>query len=309
MATQEEIEFVYDDLDEMWRARLGEHADITAAFFNGDFRKTLEQAQRDKHNWIFENVGFEPGHRIIDIGCGWGPILKAVKERDGQAIGLTLSPKQVKACKRAGLDARLCDWKDLVLDKIGKFDAVISIGAFEHFCSVEEFLAGEQDKVYGDFFNLCSDLLAENGRLFLQTMTWGTCLPWGERKPTLKDIKECSFKAPKKSDERVLAAVMAFFPGSWIPRDIDHLIPLAQPHFDLITSNDGRLDYIQTLTEWGKKWSFPKIGLQDSIRIMYKYLTAGKAYRGKLECIRNNCIREVFIRNLFGHQRMFFQKR
>ena len=75
-------------MDEIFRLSFGEHADLTCAMFHGDFSKTLAQAQRDKHEYILEGIGFKPGMRVLDIGSGFGPMLKAVQERSGQGIGL-----------------------------------------------------------------------------------------------------------------------------------------------------------------------------------------------------------------------------
>jgi len=106
-------------------------------------------------------------------------------------------------------------------------------------------------------FRTCCDLLVDKGILYLQTMTWGKNLPWGVREPSCEDIKRCSLQAPYKTDERVLASVRMFFPGSWIPRDHKHIEKNAEPYFDVLMISDGRLDYIKTLTEWEKAWYVP----------------------------------------------------
>lgn len=310
MGTQKDVEFAYDDIDGLWRLSFGEHADISAAYYNGEYGKSLEQAQRDKHEWIFEGVGFKPGYRILDIGCGWGPMLKAIKELGGEGLGLTLSSKQFAACKRHNLKVLLRDWKDLKKGELGRFDAVVSIGAFEHFCSIEEYLEGKRDSIYGDFFRICHNLLGENGKLFLQTMTWGKNLKWGDCEPTVEYIDSCTIRKPYKSDERTLALFRAFFPGAWLPRDLQHIKKLASPDFDLISSSDGRLDYVKTVTEWEKMWYTPQKGKWLlKANAFLRYLFGGSAYRAKMQCIKENAIREVFIRDLFGHQRMFFKRR
>jgi len=310
MATQKDIVFTYDDLDQLWRISLGEHADISAAYYNGDYSKSIEQAQMDKHEWILKGTGFKPGCRVLDIGCGWGPMLKAIKDRGGYGVGLSLSPKQVEVCRQNGLNVILRDWKELQLGELGKFEVVLSIRSFEHFCSLEEYLEGKRDDIYDCFFHTCFDLLVDKGRLYLQTMTWGKNLPWGVREPSAEDIKRCSLQAPYKTDERVLASVRMFFPGSWIPRDHKHVEKLAEPYFDVLMKSDGRLDYIKTLTEWEKAWYVPhRKKIIPRIIMWLSPLFRGKEYRAKMRCLKENDIREVFIRDLFGHQRIFFQKK
>ena len=139
----------------------------------------------------------------------------------------------------------LRDWKELQPGELGNFDVVISIGSFEHFCSVEEYFEGKRDEIYDCFFRTCYELLVVKGRLYLQTMTWGKNLPWGDREPTAEDEKRCSLRAPYKSDERILASVRTFFPCSWIPRDHHHIERIAEPYFDLLVTSDGRLDYVK----------------------------------------------------------------
>src|SRR5262249_28760518 len=154
-----------------------------------------------------------------DIGCGWGPIVQAARDRGARAVGLTLSTKQAEACRRNGLEVHVLDWKDLTPDTFGQFDGIACIGAFEHFCSREEYEAGRQDEIYGRFFQLCHDLLPPGGRLYLQTMLWG---------PRFRGAEGVEVSAPRGSDERVLAVLGRFYPGSWLPRDADHVVDVAR---------------------------------------------------------------------------------
>lgn len=313
MATQKDIAYTYDDLDEMWPLILDNpYADITCAYYNDGYSKSLLQAQRDKHAWIFESVGFERGDKLIDIGCGWGPMLNAVRERGGHGVGLTLSPKQAEACRRQELEVYLLDWKELDPTQFGKFKTVVSLGAFEHFCSAEEFLAGQQEKIYKDFFKLCYNLLGDGNFLYLQTMTWGQLLPWGNTKPTLQEFEEkyATVKAPKFSDEWILGYLRAFFPGSWLPDSKEQIVRVAAPYFELVNASDGRLDYIQTITEWLKAWYAPKTGKTwVKLKLLPNLILQGRPYWHRLKSIEEKAAREVFIRNIFGHQRMFFRKR
>src|SRR5918998_6569556 len=235
MATRQEIEATYNYMDEIFRLSLGETGDLTCAMYDGDFSKTLAQAQKDKHDYVLNALNFHAGFRMLDIGCGWGPMLRAAKARGGHGIGLTLSTKQAEACSRNGLEAYVKDWKDVSVETFGKFDGVVSLGAFEHFCSVEEYLAGKQEQIYQDFFKLCCDLLPKGGRLYLQTMMWGK---------NATEYKDISLNASKGSNEYILAVLGKFFPGSWLPSGEEQLIRVAEPYLRVVSLNNGRRDYI-----------------------------------------------------------------
>ena len=65
------------------------------------------------------------------------------------------------------------DAREVDVDRFGAFDAVASLGAFEHFCSPEDYEAGNQEQIYRDLFANVSGLLPPGGRFYLQTMVWG----------------------------------------------------------------------------------------------------------------------------------------
>ena len=89
---------------------------------------------------------------MLDLGCGWGPLLDYVRRRGGTGVGVTLSSAQAAACRRHGLDVHVADAREVTRETFGSFDAVASLGAFEHFCSPEEYRAGRQDEVYRELF-------------------------------------------------------------------------------------------------------------------------------------------------------------
>jgi cyclopropane-fatty-acyl-phospholipid synthase len=174
MANKHDIDFTYTTLDSIFRMSIGETADFSAAMYNGDFNLSLKDAQLAKHAFITDQLHIHQGSRVIELGSGWGPFLKYIKEKKGaMGIGLTLSDGQYNACKKNGFDVYIKDCRTVKPADFGTFDAAVSIGAFEHFCSLEEYKAGLQEKVYNDFFKTVADLLPSGGRVFLQTMTFG----------------------------------------------------------------------------------------------------------------------------------------
>src|SRR3954451_20603539 len=142
MAERADLEFTYSLIDRIFRLSLGELADFSGAKYDGDFSLSLEEAQRRKHDYVAEQIGIGPDRRVLDLGCGWGPLLDYIRSRDATGVGVTLSSAQAAGCRRNAPDVHVEDARRVGRDPSGQFDAVASLGAFEHFCSPEEFRAG-----------------------------------------------------------------------------------------------------------------------------------------------------------------------
>src|SRR5689334_1533740 len=123
MADRDDLEFTYSLIDRMFRLSLGELADFSGAKYDGDFSLTLEQAQHRKHDYVAEQIGIGPGQRVLDLGCGWGPLLDAIRARGGIGVGVTLSSAQAESCRRHDLDVHLADARQLTREQFGPFDA------------------------------------------------------------------------------------------------------------------------------------------------------------------------------------------
>ena len=95
--------------------------------------KNLDEAQEAKLGLVCKKAGLKQGMKVLDIGCGWGSFAKYAAERyDVEVVGITVSKEQVeyaiKSCKGLPVEIRLQDYRDVD----GSFDAVVSIGMFEH---------------------------------------------------------------------------------------------------------------------------------------------------------------------------------
>jgi len=244
MAGRKDIDFSYTVTDRVIRLALGELADFSGAKYDGDFSLTLEQAQRRKHEYVAEQIGIKPGRRVLDLGCGWGGLLDYIRRVGATGLGVTLSSAQVTACRRHGLDVYLEDAREVTRERFGPFDAVASLGAFEHFCSPDDHRAGRQEEVYRRFFERVAGVLPEKGRFYLQTMVFGR---------NMIDVDEIDRNAPRDSDAWYLAMMGAAFPGSFLPFGKEQIIRCAAPSFRLVSAESGRLDYIETITQWDKR--------------------------------------------------------
>lgn len=298
MATQSQIGETYNYMDEFFRATYGQHADCTAAMYNGIHSQTLEQAQHAKHQYILTQLGIAAGHRVLDVGCGWGPVLHSLKQHGAEGVGITLSTKQAEACRKNGLNAHIADWKNLDPSTLGTFDGIVSVGAFEHFCSKEEFLEGRQLEIYKRFFTFCHSLLRPGGRFYLQTMTWG------RNAPSVADI---SLQANKSSNRYIVALAEKFYPGSWLPRDEAQITESAHPYFSVVATNSGRLDYMQTIQQWNERLKLTRSN-SAALFSTLRYFLIDRNFRFKLMSLVRGCQYKCFEREIMDHRRIVLEK-
>jgi cyclopropane-fatty-acyl-phospholipid synthase len=298
MADRDDLEFTYSLIDRIFRLSLGELADFSGAKYDGDFTLTLEEAQRRKHEYVAEQVGIAPGRRVLDLGCGWGPLLDFIRRRDGIGVGITLSSAQAEACRRHGLDVHIHDARRVNADRFGSFDAVASLGAFEHFCSPEEHRAGVQEKVYRDLFSRIASLLTHRGRLYLQTMVFG---------PNMIALDRVDIRAARGSDAWYLALMGRQFPGSFLPYGQDQIVDCARPHFRLVSSTSGRLDYIETIRQWRRRFATPSARKTLlKLELLPRWLTSRDFRLAFTSGVSANSV--CFQRQLLDHYRLVFEK-
>jgi cyclopropane-fatty-acyl-phospholipid synthase len=298
MADRNDLEFTYSLIDRIFRLSLGELADFSGAKYDGDFSLSLEEAQRRKHDYVADQIGIDARRRVLDLGCGWGPLLNFVRSRDGTGVGVSLSSAQVAACRRNGLDVHLSDARLLTRESFGPFDAVASLGAFEHFCSPEEYTAGRQEEVYRDLFARIASVLPDGGRFYLQTMVFG---------PNMIPLDDIDIGAPRESDAWYLALLGRQFPGSWLPLGQDQIIRSAQPHFRLVSSTSGRLDYIETIRQWRKRFGAPSLRKTLlKLRLVPRWLTSADFRLAFTSGVSANSV--CFERELLEHYRLVFEK-
>jgi len=297
MANQKDMEFTYSQIDKLFRLSIGETADFSGAKYDGDYTLTLEQAQRRKHDFIVEQLRIVPGTRVLDMGCGWGPMLSRIREAGAQGVGVTLSKRQAEACQRNGLDARLLDCRSVTRDTLGGFDSVLSVGGLEHFCSVEEWQAGRQEEIYAAHFKSVHALLPPRGRFFLQTMVFGrNMIPY----------EAIDVDAPRDSDAFVLALMTKQFPGSWLPHGDEQLIRTAAPYFKVMSKSSGRLDYIETIRQWRRRFARRRLRkLPIYLSLLPRYLTSRHFRLAFTSGISPNTL--CFERELLEHYRIVFE--
>lgn len=130
------IKFHYDVGNDFYKLFLDPEMQYSCAYFPTG-TETLEEAQRAKLDMICRKLRLSEGDRFLDIGCGWGGLMRHAARHYGVTVhGITLSPSQAEET-RARLQAdglaeratvEVVDYQDLQ----GQFDKVASVGMYEH---------------------------------------------------------------------------------------------------------------------------------------------------------------------------------
>jgi cyclopropane-fatty-acyl-phospholipid synthase len=298
MAERADLEFTYSLIDRIFRLSLGELADFSGAKYDGEFSLSLEEAQQRKHEYVADQIGIGPQRRVLDLGCGWGPLLAFVRRRGGTGVGVTLSSAQAAACRRHGLDVHLHDARQVTRTSFGTFDAVASLGAFEHFCSPDEYRAGRQEEIYRGLFGRVADMLPTGGRFYLQTMVFGR---------NMIPVERVDINAPRDSDAWYLALMGRQFPGSWLPSGQEQIVRSAEPRFRLVSSTNGRLDYIETIRQWRRRFAVRSVRKTLlKLQLLPRWLTNAEFRLAFTSGVSANSV--CFERELLDHYRLVFEK-
>ena len=242
-------------------------------------------AQRRFQSTIATSVS-EPASNSTIVGCSYAlplPLQVFLKAETNRKF---LNP-------RSQLDVK-------IHHDFGMFDAVVSVGAFEHFCSLEEYREGKQEVTYRNFFKTVADLLPPGGRLYLQTMAFG--------KNMISD-KAIDINAPRDSDQYLIALMAKHFPGSWLPYGSEMIIRNAEPFFKMINISSGRLDYIETTNQWRKR--IRRFNLKKYLlflKLLPQFLF-NQEFRHKLAVFRTSANKKCFERQLIDHFRVVLEKK
>jgi len=132
------IAFHYDISNDFYRLWLDEQMVYSCAYFE-NAHDSLDQAQRNKLDYICRKLRLKPDEYLLDIGCGWGALIRwAARYYGVRAHGITLSRNQYEYSRakieNEGLEGmikvELKDYRDLEGEAV--FDKIVSVGMFEH---------------------------------------------------------------------------------------------------------------------------------------------------------------------------------
>jgi len=230
----EEVQAHYDLSDDFFGLFQDPSRTYSCAYFERD-DMTLEEAQMAKIDLALGKLNLEPGMTLLDIGCGWGSVMKrAIEKFDVNVVGLTLSKNQRAFGQRLldGLDTNrsgrvmLRGWEQF--DE--PVDRIISLEAIEAF----------PPERYAPFFEACSSFLPSDGRMVLQAILGHPLKRWPEMgiPIVMTDLRFMRFIAKE------------IFPGGSVPCDED-IVNLSQAAGFTVTDKQ-LLDehYVRTLDLW-----------------------------------------------------------
>jgi cyclopropane-fatty-acyl-phospholipid synthase len=220
----------YDVGGDFYRLWLDPTTTYSCALWEGD-DDTLEAAQERKLRYHLDAVHADRASALLDIGCGWGAILERASQRLAveRCVGLTLSDDQaayVRDRAYPGVEVRTESWADYEPD--APFDAIISIGAFEHFATPDD-TDEERVQVYRSFFERCRGWLTDGGALSLQTIAYANM---------------------SRSDASAFMQE-EIFPNADLPTFADIAVA-AEGIFEIRTVRNDRLHYARTCEAWAK---------------------------------------------------------
>ncbi len=121
----------------------------------------LDAAQLAKLDLVAKKIALKPGMRVLDIGCGWGGAARHFARQYGvEVVGITISREQAawarEWCEGLPVEVRIQDYRLIE----GRFDAIYSIGMFEH--------VGYKN--YRAYFEVARRCLSDQGLFLLHTI-------------------------------------------------------------------------------------------------------------------------------------------
>ncbi|RZN16919.1 class I SAM-dependent methyltransferase [Bradyrhizobium sp. Leo121] len=233
-ASKAEIQAHYDREPRLYERFLGPNLAYSAGIWNepGN-RDTLEAAQLRKLDWHIDMSGADSAQRVLDVGFGWGSLIKRlmVRRPDIDYVGLTLADNQaeyVRSYAPRNFVTEISAWQDY--QSIRPFDAIVSLEAMEHFAGKA---ADRQQRIeaYSLFFEFCARTLRVGGRASIQVNGWGNI--------------ELGSEARHISQSGI--------DGFWLEGNLPHaseMLLASERWFDLVHLEGKPRDYIYTLRAW-----------------------------------------------------------
>jgi cyclopropane-fatty-acyl-phospholipid synthase len=217
----------YDLGNAFYRLWLDPTMNYSSAWFEGDLRRPMQEAQQAKMRRALGECQVLPGQRVLEIGCGWGALAEcAARDFGAHLTGVTLSSEQLAwgqdRLHRAGLagqtELRFQDYRDIADPA---FDAIVSIEMFE--------AVGRE--YWDGYFKTVHDKLKPGGRACIQSIT----------------IRDDLFERYVRSSDFIQQYI---FPGGMLPSPSQFRMQAAKAGLRVVNELAFGADYAETLRRW-----------------------------------------------------------
>ena len=234
---QRNVAHHYDLSGDLYRLFLDPDMQYSCAYFPKP-DTSLEDAQLAKKRHIAGKLLLRPGHKVLDIGSGWGGMGLYLAETTGARVtGVTLSREQYQVSQQRAAEAGIASRAQFLLEDYrtqkGPFDRIVSVGMFEH--------VGLRH--YDEYFSKVRDLLTDDGVALVHTIAY-----IGEPFPTNPWLDKY------------------IFPGGYIPSLSEILKATERAGLWVTDLEVLRLHYAETLRHWQSSGSRPT---RDQVRALY----------------------------------------
>jgi cyclopropane-fatty-acyl-phospholipid synthase len=244
----------YDLGNDFYRLWLDPTMTYSSAIFAEPHQK-LSDGQIAKYRRLADSLDLKPGHRVLEIGCGWGGFAEFTAANYGcRVTGITLSREQKRFAEERVAKAGLSDKVEIALtdyrDVTGAFDRVASIEMFE--------AVGEAH--WQAFFQKVRDLLAPGGLAALQVIL----------------IEEERFDLYRRSADFIQRYV---FPGGMLPSPGAFARAAEAARLKIDETFHFGLDYARTLALWQSEFqqAWPRVaslGFDARFKRLWEYYLA-----------------------------------
>jgi cyclopropane-fatty-acyl-phospholipid synthase len=244
----------YDLGNDFYRLWLDPTMTYSSAIFS-DPQAALSDAQMAKYRRMADSLELKPGHKVLEIGCGWGGFAEFAAGTYGcQVTGITLSQEQQKFARERVAKAGLADKVEIELvdyrDVDGSFDRIASIEMFE--------AVGEAH--WPVFFEKVRNLLSPGGLAALQVIL----------------IEEARFDLYRRGADFIQRYV---FPGGMLPSQTAFNRAAESARLKIDEAYHFGLDYARTLAIWQKDFqqAWPRVaalGFDAKFKRLWEYYLA-----------------------------------
>jgi cyclopropane-fatty-acyl-phospholipid synthase len=214
--------------------------------------QTLEQAQDAKLRRVIVLLDPQPGHSVLEIGCGWGALAERLVTQHGcRVTALTLSAAQFdfardrlrRGATTADWDLHLRDYRDIE----SRYDRIVSI----------EMLEAVGERYWPMYFEKLQQSLSDTGVAVLQVIT----------------ISPSRFERYRRRPDFIQRYI---FPGGMLPTEEIIRREAAQAGLRIVAQEAFGRSYAQTLAEWRRRFldAWPEIealGFDARFKRMWHY--------------------------------------